>query len=69
MFDRQKYIFDRQFDGGTKMFQGLCPKRRESWIANWVYATPNPPPNIVPTNTARLKLSRNFPMNLGIPPI
>ena len=31
--------------------------------------TPNPPTNIVPTNIARLKLSGNFPMNLGIPPL
>ena len=28
---------DRQFDGGAKIFQGLGPKRCESWIANWVY--------------------------------
>ena len=33
-----KPLFDRWFDGGAKMFQGLCPKRRESWIANWVYS-------------------------------
>ena len=31
--------------------------------------TPNPPTNIVPTNIARLKLSGNFPMGLGIPPL
>ena len=33
----QKSLFDRQFDGGAKIFQGLGPKRHESWIANWVY--------------------------------
>ena len=31
--------------------------------------TPNPLTNIVPTNISRLKLSGNFPMNLGIPPL
>ena len=34
----QKPFFDRQFDGGAKIFQGLGPKRRESWIANWVFS-------------------------------
>ena len=34
----QKPLFDRQFDGGAKIFQGLGPKRREPWIANWVYS-------------------------------
>ena len=34
-----------------------------------LHATPNLPTNIVPTNIARLKLSGNFPMNLGIPPL
>ena len=29
--------FDRYFDGGAKILQGLGPKRRESWIENWVY--------------------------------
>ena len=33
----QKPFVDRCFDGGAKMFQGLGPKRHESWIANWVY--------------------------------
>ena len=32
-------------------------------------STPNPPTKIVPTNIARLKLSGNFPMGLGIPPL
>ena len=31
--------------------------------------TPNPPTNIVPTNIARLKLSRKSPMGLSIPPL
>ena len=35
----QTNIFYRQFDGGAKILQGSGPKRRESWIANWVYIT------------------------------
>ena len=31
--------------------------------------TPNLPTNIIPTNIAWLKLSGNFPMGLGIPPL
>ena len=31
--------------------------------------TPNLPTNIVPTNIAWLKLSGEFPVNIGIPPL
>ena len=32
-------------------------------------ATPNLPTNTIPTKTAWLRLSRKFPMGLGIPPL
>ena len=32
----QKPFFDRQFDGGAKIVQGLGPKRRESYNVDWV---------------------------------
>ena len=46
---------------------GLVVQKEER--LEYVQHTPNLPTNIVPTNIARLKLSRKSPMGLGIPPL